>query len=338
MVDQHTLIGKFSEEIFYRVFYNRILERQRNIVAVLKKVQIFAGLPNSFFQEFSKFVSEEKRVAGEKVLSREDRSKCVYFVKSGSAEVRYFNLPGTKSALGHNYYISAHRPYTLHPISKYDSFGMESPDQSAEIEKEVICSEDCIFLKIDKRLLAIIITSFDLEIQQKGKLWSEVNINNQIKGQNYCSPEKELLLKNVERIRTSERKIRDIKLKYLSSSKTKKEPAPLVLPKEENIKEIIQEFHEDSKQHSRVLSPEEKRRMIKTTEGRFRSTKNIFKLINHFGGLEDEKKYDAIRKKLDEEREGQLNERVNQIEIVAIDTDESKPTDRLLQSNPFDYK
>jgi hypothetical protein len=49
-----------------------------------------------------------------------------------------------------------------------------------------------------------------------------------------------------------------------------------------------------------VASPEEKRRMIKTTDGRFRSTKSIFKYINHFGGLEEEKKYDAIRKKLDE--------------------------------------
>lgn len=43
-------------------------------------------------------------------------------------------------------------------------------------------------MKIDKRLLAIIITSYDLEFQQKNKLWSEVNINNQIKGQNYLSP------------------------------------------------------------------------------------------------------------------------------------------------------
>jgi hypothetical protein len=168
-------------------------------------------------------VSEEKRTAGEKVLTREDKSKFVYFVKNGTAEIRYFNQTGAKPAAlsSQNYYISSQRPYTLISIDKHDSFGMESPDQ-VEIEKEVICSSDCVFLKIDKRLLAIIITSFDLEFQQKNKLWSEVNINNQIKGQNYLSPEKELLLKNVERIRTSERKIRDIKLKYLSSSKSKK--------------------------------------------------------------------------------------------------------------------
>jgi hypothetical protein len=63
MVDQNTLIGKFSEEVFYKIFYNKILERQKSITSVLKKVQIFAGLPSSFFNEFSKFVGEEKRSA-----------------------------------------------------------------------------------------------------------------------------------------------------------------------------------------------------------------------------------------------------------------------------------
>jgi hypothetical protein len=58
MVDENTLIGKFSEETFYKLFHSKILERQKNVIAVLKKVQIFNGLPSSFFQEFSKFVSE----------------------------------------------------------------------------------------------------------------------------------------------------------------------------------------------------------------------------------------------------------------------------------------
>ncbi len=64
MVDQNTLIGKFSEEVFYKIFYNKLIERQKSIGAVLRKVQIFSGLPGSFFNEFSKFVSEEKRLAG----------------------------------------------------------------------------------------------------------------------------------------------------------------------------------------------------------------------------------------------------------------------------------
>ena len=50
-----------------------------------------------------------------------------------------------------------------------------------------------------------------------------MNINNQIKGQNYCTPEQSLLLKNAERIRTSERKARDIKLKYFANKKSAKD-------------------------------------------------------------------------------------------------------------------
>jgi len=57
-----------------------------------------------------------------------------------------------------------------------------------------------------------------------------VNINSQIKGQSYCSPQQELLLKNAERIKTSERKIRDIKLRYLSSNKAKKETERIPTP------------------------------------------------------------------------------------------------------------
>lgn len=201
------------------------------------------------------------------MLSKEDKAKFVYFVKSGTAEVRYFNQAGSRPAVSsnQNYIISSQRPYNFISLAKHDSFGMEPPEQ-AEIEKEVICSSDCVFLKIDKRLLAIIITSYDLEFQQKNKLWSEVNINNQIKGQNYLSPEKELLLKNVERIRTSERKIRDIKLKYLSSSKSKKEVLPFPLPKQDNLREAIRELpQEDKRDASRLASPDERRRMIKTT-------------------------------------------------------------------------
>ena len=92
------------------------------------------------------------------------------------------------------------------------------------VDKEVVCLKDSEFYKIEKRVLAIIITSFELEFKQKNKLWSEVNINNQIKGQNYCTPEQELLNRNATRIRTSERKARDIKLRYFASRKSVKEP------------------------------------------------------------------------------------------------------------------
>jgi hypothetical protein len=79
--------------------------------------------------------------------------------------MRCYNPTNLKypSGLGHNYYISSLRPYSVVIINEYDSFGMESSDlKEAETEKEVVCSEDCVFLKIEKRLLAIIITSFDL--------------------------------------------------------------------------------------------------------------------------------------------------------------------------------
>ena len=57
--------------------------------------------------------------------------------------------------------------------------------------------------------------------------------------------------------------------------------------------------------------------MIKTNEGRFRST-TVLKYINTFGGLEEDKKYDAIRKKMGDEN-FTSNEKVNQIEILAVD-------------------
>lgn len=57
--------------------------------------------------------------------------------------------------------------------------------------------------------------------------------------------------------------------------------------------------------------------MIKTTEGRFRST-TVLKYINTFGGQEEDKKYDAIRKKMGDENYSS-NDKVNQIEIIAVD-------------------
>ena len=49
MVDQSTLIGKFSERIFHKIFNLRLKERQANFIATMKKVQIFSGFPNTFF-------------------------------------------------------------------------------------------------------------------------------------------------------------------------------------------------------------------------------------------------------------------------------------------------
>jgi hypothetical protein len=68
---------------------------------------------------------------------------------------------------------------------------MDTRSEDSEYQdSEAICLTDCYFYKIDKRLLAIVITSFEIEFQRRNKIWSEVNINNQIKGQSYISPEK----------------------------------------------------------------------------------------------------------------------------------------------------
>ena len=153
----------------------------------------------------------------------------------------------------------------------------------------MVCTKNCDFYRIEKRLLAIVITSFELEFQQKGKAWSEVNINSQIKGQN-CTPEQELLLRNAERIRTTERKTRDLKLRSYAMKKSMKDQFDLV---EREFREERNDRN-DSSSH-RGMSVEEKRRMIQTSDGRFRST-NIMKFINTFGGVMDQNKYDKLKK------------------------------------------
>jgi hypothetical protein len=51
-------------------------------------------------------------------------------VKSGSAEMHYFNQSTNKPPINgnQNYYISNYRPYTLANINQFDSFGMEAPE------------------------------------------------------------------------------------------------------------------------------------------------------------------------------------------------------------------
>lgn len=129
MVDQNALIGKFSQDVFIKHILPRVLERQKNIVAVLKQVQIFSGLPNSFFHEFSKFVSEDHCSAGSKVLTREEKPRFVYFLKDGTAELRLLSSNKPPLSSNPNYYVTSQRPYSVIPIVKYDSFGMEWGDQ-----------------------------------------------------------------------------------------------------------------------------------------------------------------------------------------------------------------
>ena len=46
----------------------KIAERQKTISQFLKKVQIFNGLPNSFFNEFSKFLTDEEVEADTRII------------------------------------------------------------------------------------------------------------------------------------------------------------------------------------------------------------------------------------------------------------------------------
>jgi|JI10StandDraft_1071094.scaffolds.fasta_scaffold333893_1 hypothetical protein len=61
----------------------------------------------------------------------------------------------------------------------------------------------CNLYKIDKRILAIVISSFDNILPKKNKIWSSVNLNDQIQGQGYQTNDMAWLSRNVDKIKTS---------------------------------------------------------------------------------------------------------------------------------------
>ena len=69
--------------------------------------------------------------------------------------------------------------------------------------------------------MAIIISSFEDDIKKKNRIWSSINLNDQISGQAYQSSEKLVLSRNAQKIKTSEKRIRDIKLRSYNSGKMK---------------------------------------------------------------------------------------------------------------------
>lgn len=78
---------------------------------------------------------------------------------------------------------------------------------------------NCSVYQIDKRILAIVISSFENAIQKNHKAsYSSVNLNDQIQGQCYQTSDMALLTRNAEKIKTSEKKIRDIKLRFFNTS------------------------------------------------------------------------------------------------------------------------
>jgi len=71
--------------------------------------------------------------------------------------------------------------------------------------------------RIDKRPLIVLISSYGQSYPEPKKM-NEVNLSNQIGEGDFSSKEHELLQENVKRIKTSEKKVRDIKLKSMGSS------------------------------------------------------------------------------------------------------------------------
>ena len=47
--------------------------------------------------------------------------------------------------------------------------------------------------KVDKKILAIVISSFEEDLRPKNKNWSSINLNEQIQGQGYQTPDKLVL-------------------------------------------------------------------------------------------------------------------------------------------------
>lgn len=93
----------------------------------------------------------------------------------------------------------------------------------------------------------------------------------------------------------------------------------------------------DDMQVSQTLSPDEKRRMIKTTDGRFRST-NVSKFVNYFGGALQEGKIDPFRNHMTQSKHlSHKDPYVNNFEILVLETEEPKPSPLLRSSKAFEY-
>lgn len=69
------------------------------------------------------------------------------------------------------------------------------------------------------------ISSFDSMLPKSNKIWSSVNLNDQIQGQGYQTADMVLLSRNADKIKTSEKRIRDIKLRFYNTSQRSRKNA-----------------------------------------------------------------------------------------------------------------
>jgi hypothetical protein len=67
------------------------------------------------------------------------------------------------NGLSANYYVAPPKAFVSETLGEHDTFGMDELETIDNlVDREAICLTDCEFYKMEKRLLAIIITSFEL--------------------------------------------------------------------------------------------------------------------------------------------------------------------------------
>lgn len=130
-------------------------------------------------------------------------------------------------------------------LKQYEVFGMdafnaETYEEDSSVEYSAEASTDCELFSVEKRILAIVISSFEEELKGKNKMLSSINLNDQIQGQGYQTPDGLILSQNAQKIKTSERKIRDIKLRYLRTSRNSRKEVEPVSNSPENA--ALQDF------------------------------------------------------------------------------------------------
>ena len=56
MIDERTLMGRISDEVYQRYFQEKFYEKINNLSDFMKKVSLFENLTNNVFLELSKFI------------------------------------------------------------------------------------------------------------------------------------------------------------------------------------------------------------------------------------------------------------------------------------------
>jgi hypothetical protein len=70
MVDEGTLLGRVSEDLFMRVFMPALEQRWKTLSEFFRKVDIFASLPAPFFLELARYVSQHSYEASMPIIPR----------------------------------------------------------------------------------------------------------------------------------------------------------------------------------------------------------------------------------------------------------------------------